>query len=229
MGMAAKYSCDDCFTFFKEAKPKMVNTIPALDCIFENFQQATNINSSLYGGTGLGLAIVKNLVEAQGGKIQVKSIVNKGSTFSFTLPFLKSKNEYCIGEVITTAVAPIKNIKVLVVEDMPLNQLLMKTILDDFAFDRDVAENGKVAIEMLQVKSYDIVLMDLQMPVMNGFDATMYIRDTLKLTVPIIALTADVTTVDVVKCRAVGMNDYIAKPIDEKLLYSKMLSLLKLN
>ena len=200
-----------------------------LDCIFENFQQATNINSSLYGGTGLGLAIVKNLVEAQGGKIQVKSIVNKGSTFSFTLPFLKSKNEYCSGEVITTAVAPIKNIKVLVVEDMPLNQLLMKTILDDFAFDRDVAENGKVAIEMLQVKSYDIVLMDLQMPVMNGFDATMYIRDTLKLTVPIIALTADVTTVDVVKCRAVGMNDYIAKPIDEKLLYSKMLSLLKLN
>jgi CheY-like chemotaxis protein len=121
----------------------------------------------------------------------------------------------------------IKNIKVLVVEDMALNQLLIKTILDDFGFERDVASNGKIAIEKLQSKSYDIILMDLQMPEMNGFEATDYIRNKLNSNIPIIALTADVTTVDLAKCKAVGMNDYIAKPIDERLLYSKIIGLVK--
>jgi CheY-like chemotaxis protein len=114
-----------------------------------------------------------------------------------------------------------------VVEDMALNQLLMKTVLDDFGFERDIAENGKIAIEKLKTNQYDIVLMDLQMPEMNGFEATEYIRETLKLTIPIIALTADVTTVDLAKCKAVGMNDYIAKPIDERVLYSKIVGLIK--
>jgi len=103
----------------------------------------------------------------------------------------------------------------------------MKTLLDDFGFEREIANNGKVAIEKLQAKSYDIILMDLQMPEMNGFEATTYIRNTMKLTIPIIALTADVTTVDLEKCRAVGMNDYIAKPVDERVLYSKILNLVK--
>ncbi|MEI9912050.1 MAG: response regulator [Bacteroidota bacterium] len=120
-----------------------------------------------------------------------------------------------------------KDIKVLVVEDIALNQLLMKTLLDDFGFERDIAANGKIAIEKLQTKSYDIVLMDLQMPEMNGFEATEYIRNTMKSKIPIIALTADVTTVDVAKCKAVGMNDYIAKPVDERLLYSKIMGLVK--
>jgi len=121
----------------------------------------------------------------------------------------------------------IKNIKVLVVEDMALNQLLMKTVLDDFGFERDIAANGKIAIEKLQSKSYDIILMDLQMPEMNGFETTDYIRNTMHSNIPIIALTADVTTVDLAKCKAVGMNDYIAKPVDERLLYSKIVGLVK--
>ncbi|MEQ8530806.1 MAG: response regulator, partial [Imperialibacter sp.] len=121
----------------------------------------------------------------------------------------------------------IKNIKVLVVEYIALNQLLMKTLLDDFGFERDIAENGRVAIEKLEAKSYDIILMDLQMPEMNGFEATEYIRNTMNLQIPIIALTADVTTVDLEKCEAVGMNDYISKPVDERLLYSKIVSLAK--
>jgi CheY-like chemotaxis protein len=114
----------------------------------------------------------------------------------------------------------------LVVEDMALNQLLMRTILDDFGFERAIAENGKIAIEMLQAETYDIILMDLQMPVMNGFEATEYIRKTMNSEIPIIALTADVTTVDLKKCKAVGMDDYIAKPVDERLLYSKIINLL---
>jgi CheY-like chemotaxis protein len=121
----------------------------------------------------------------------------------------------------------IANIKVLVVEDIPLNQLLMKTILDEFGFERDIAENGKIAVEKLKVKDYDIILMDLQMPEMNGFEATEYIRNTMNSNIPIIALTADVTTVDLAKCKEVGMNDYIAKPVDERLLYTKIINLVK--
>jgi PAS domain S-box-containing protein len=195
--------------------------------IFENFQQASSRTSRLYGGTGLGLAIVKQLIEPQGGTIRVQSIVGKGSTFSFTLSFQKTNSDAESGNEIIALDSEIKNIKILVVEDIPLNQLLMKTLLDDFGFERDIAENGKVAIEKLKDKEYDVILMDLQMPEMNGFETTEYIRNTLKSQVPIIALTADVTTVDLAKCKAVGMNDYLAKPVDDRLLYSKIIGLLK--
>jgi len=198
-----------------------------IDNIFDNFQQATSGTARLYGGTGLGLAIVKQLVEPQGGTVTVKSKMDEGSTFSFTLPFKKANaNELMETETVELE-TEIKNVKILVVEDMPLNQLLMKTLLDDFGFERDIAENGKIAVEKLQNESFDIILMDLQMPVMNGFEATEYIRNTMKSKIPIIALTADVTTVDLAKCKAVGMNDYIAKPVDERLLYSKIVGLVK--
>jgi PAS domain S-box-containing protein len=195
--------------------------------IFENFQQASSDTSRLFGGTGLGLAIVKQLVEPQGGSITVKSKIGEGSTFSFVLSFQKTEAEAQSEAEILEVDSEIKNIKVLVVEDIALNQLLMKTLLDDFGFERDIASNGKIAIEKLQAKSYDVILMDLQMPEMNGFEATEYIRNTMNSKIPIIALTADVTTVDLAKCKAVGMNDYIAKPIDEKLLYSKIISFVK--
>ncbi len=203
--------------------------IPAdkTDKIFENFHQASTDTTRLYGGTGLGLAIVKQLVESQGGMISVKSKINEGSVFSFTLSFKKTDAIAESGLEIAELDSENNNIKVLVVEDIALNQLLMKTLLDDFGFERDIAANGKIAIEKLQEKEYDIILMDLQMPEMNGFEATEYIRNTMHLKIPIIALTADVTTVDLEKCRAVGMNDYIAKPVDESILYSKIVSLVK--
>ncbi|WP_426094503.1 response regulator [Flavobacterium sp. DSR2-3-3] len=195
--------------------------------IFENFQQATSGTSTLYGGTGLGLAIVQQLVEPQGGSIFVNSIIHEGSTFSFTLPFQKTNADAELENEEELLDAEINNIKVLIVEDIPLNQLLMKTLLDDFGFERDIAENGQIAIEKIKEKDYEIILMDLQMPVMNGFEATEYIRKTMNLSIPIIALTADVTTVDLAKCKAVGMNDYIAKPVDERLLYNKIVNILK--
>jgi two-component system, chemotaxis family, CheB/CheR fusion protein len=227
-------------------KNKLIN-------IFNDFEQASIAISNSYGGTGLGLAIVKKLVELQGGRIIVNSDLGKGSTFGFVLDFDKPQTNEVIDDKLTMVQKTLfvkhdlKNIKVLVAEDMALNQLLIKIILSDFDFEVDVAENGKVAIEMLasasagehsrttlgkqetvaeRSRTYDIILMDLQMPEMNGFEATAYIRNEMKLQIPIIALTADVTTVDIDKCLAVGMNDYISKPIDEKILYNKILKCL---
>jgi PAS domain S-box-containing protein len=197
------------------------------DSIFDNFQQASSNTSRIFGGTGLGLSIVKQLVEPQGGSIWVESELNEGSRFSFILSFQKTTNQAETLNDIIELDTEIKDIKVLVVEDMALNQLLMRTLLDDFGFGCDITANGKLAIEKLAIKEYDIILMDLQMPEMNGFEATKYIRNVLKSDIPIIALTADVTTVDVAKCKEVGMNDYIAKPVDERLLYSKIVGLVK--
>ncbi len=199
--------------------------------VFENFQQATSGTSRLFGGTGLGLSIVKQLVQAQNGTINVVSEFGKGSTFGFNLTFMKTAINTVLEPEIIELRSDVKDTKILVVEDMELNQLLMKTILDDFGFECEIAANGKIAVEKLEAqtteKPFDIILMDLQMPIMNGFEATEYIRKKMKSIIPIIALTADVTTVDVAKCRAVGMDDYISKPVDERLLYSKLTSLMK--
>ncbi len=198
-----------------------------IEHIFENFQQATSETSRLYGGTGLGLAIAKQLVESQGGTITVKSKLKKGSTFSFVLPFFKTKTLTELEKESIELNEELKNMKVLVVEDIALNQLLMKTLLDDFGFKHEIAGNGKIAIEKLKNNAFDVILMDLQMPEMNGFEAAQYIRSELHLQTPIIALTADVTTADLERCTAAGMNDYISKPVDERLLYNKIAVLLK--
>ncbi|PQJ81268.1 PAS domain S-box protein [Polaribacter glomeratus] len=198
-----------------------------IETIFDNFQQASSGTSRLYGGTGLGLAIVKQLVELQGGSLHVTSKINEGSVFSFVLSFKKTNASAEVEMELIDYDKDVSNIKVLVVEDIPLNQLLMKTLMDDFGFESDIADNGRIAINKMQTKKYDLILMDLQMPEMNGFEATEYIRNTMKSTIPIIALTADVTTVDVAKCKAIGMNDYITKPVDERLLNSKILGLIQ--
>ncbi|WP_091474628.1 ATP-binding protein [Flavobacterium swingsii] len=198
-----------------------------IEKVFENFQQATSGTSRIFGGTGLGLAIVKQLVEGQKGKIEVESKLDVGSTFSFVLDFKKTNAEAVLEPEMLELNTDVKDIKILVVEDMELNQLLMKTLLDDFGFECEIASNGKIAIEKLKEKAFDIILMDLQMPEMNGFEATEYIRKEMKSTIPIIALTADVTTVDVARCKEVGMNDYVSKPVDERLLYSKLIGIMK--
>ena len=99
----------------------------------------------------------------------------------------------------------------------------MKITLEDFGIEVDLAENGKIAVEKLKINNYDMIIMDLQMPEMNGFEVTEYIRNKMNSQIPIIALMANVTTMDVENCKVIGMNDYIAKPIDEKLLYEKII------
>jgi len=204
--------------------------------IFDAFQQVALETNRLYGGSGLGLAIVKQLVELQGGRVSVKSKVDVGSTFSFTLQFKKAKLNWVadearpakkVGQKRLASKSKMLKAKVLVAEDIALNQLLIKIILEGYGFEIDIVANGKIAIEYLQKNKYDIILMDLQMPEMSGFEATSFIRNELKSTIPIIALTADVAAVDVEKCIAMGMNDYISKPINEQLLYSKMMAFLE--
>jgi two-component system CheB/CheR fusion protein len=205
--------------------------------VFKNFEQAHSETASSYGGTGLGLAIVKQLVELQGGSIFVESQPGVGSTFGFHLPFhvfQPSENENMgnfFGDRKTRGVQEegLGPVRILVAEDVALNQLLIRIIITEFGFEHDIASNGKVAIQMLQEKDYDIVLMDLQMPEMNGFEATSYIRETMQSTIPIIALTADVTPIDIERCKDLGMNDYVSKPIDEKVLYAKILHCLELR
>ena len=202
-----------------------------INSIFHVFEQAETGTANTYGGTGLGLAIVKQLIESQGGSISLKSKIGEGSIFSFILPFgkttMKPEDEIETETEILKLDSEIKNLRVLVAEDVALNQLLIKLILNDFGFDHEIVANGKIAIEKLQTNTYDIILMDLQMPEMNGFEATEYIRKTMKSQIPIIALTADVTTADGSKCIEFGMDDYIAKPIDENMLYSKIVQLVK--
>lgn len=204
------------------------------DKIFNSFEQASRELTYSYGGSGLGLAIVKQLVELQGGSISVDSKENSGSTFTFVLSFgrpnlipkLNQKSD--VSRRLDNHVAKIgdKKIKVLVAEDVPLNQLLIKTILSEFGLDFDIVDNGKIAIEYLTKNVYDLILMDIQMPVMGGFEATAHIRTAMNSQIPIIALTADVTTMDDNKCQKAGMDGYISKPIDEDLLFKKINELL---
>ncbi len=206
-----------------------------LESIFNNFEQAHADISTNYGGTGLGLAIVKKLVENQGGTIVTNSEIGKGSTFLFTLKFNTNNLENTVPkntarkDIICQSDMELKNIKILVAEDVVLNQLLMKVVLGNFNFEVDIADNGKIAIEKIKTKQYDLVLMDLHMPEMNGFEATKHIREEMKSQIPIVALTADVTQVDIDKCLAIGMHDYISKPIDEALLYEKIVKVLNDN
>jgi two-component system, chemotaxis family, CheB/CheR fusion protein len=200
-----------------------------INSIFNLFEQAEISTANSYGGTGLGLAIVKQLIENQGGRICVKSEINVGSTFSFVLPFAKKSIQSESKIEIPKQEFEVVKLRILVAEDVVLNQLLIRIILDDFGFEHEIVGNGKLAIEAMQNNDYDIVLMDLQMPIMNGFEATEFIRKTLKSKIPIIALTADVTTIDEVKCKKIGMNGYISKPIDEHLLYRKIVELTKVQ
>jgi CheY-like chemotaxis protein len=170
----------------------------------------------------LGLTIAKQLVEGQSGTLKVTSKLGEGSVFSFRLTFQKTDLHIPIEESLPEIEKDKRKIRVLVAEDVVLNQLLIKTLLDGFGFEWEIAGNGEIAVEKLQSSSFDIILMDLQMPVMDGYEATKQIRSVLNSHIPIIALTADVTTMDRGKCSVLGMDDYLAKPFDEKDLFNKI-------
>jgi hypothetical protein len=196
--------------------------------IFEPFAQASTSVSRMYGGTGLGLSICKQLIQMMGGKFEVESLLGKGSKFKFTIPYKTIQSlpkENKASDAIFKNELGIK--KVLLVEDVELNQFLARHMMQSWGFEVELAINGKEAIEKIDKNSYDLVLMDIQMPVMNGIEATKIIRkmsDLEKRELPIIALTANALKGDGELYIAAGMNDYLTKPFDELKLYNKIFS-----
>ncbi|HEU4718806.1 MAG TPA: PAS domain S-box protein, partial [Bacteroidia bacterium] len=206
--------------------------IPAdqLTSIFEPFNQASLESTRKFGGTGLGLSIVRDLVELQGGTVLAKSAPGIGSKFTVELPVKKVSVD--VVQQVDYALKPIElpaNVKILIVEDQPLNQQLAKRLITDFGFTPEVAFNGRMAIDFLKNNKYDLVLMDLSMPEMDGYDATRVIREKLRLDVPVIALTAHSSAGEKEKCIAAGMNDYLSKPFRGKELYLKIVGAMKKN
>ena len=202
--------------------------IPAdkLEHIFENFTQASSSTTRNYGGTGLGLAITRQLLELQNSSIQVKSTINKGSVFYFTLSFGKGEKA-SIGlkkeHNQKSGFPSLNGMKVLLVEDNKINQIVARKFLTKWDIAIDIADNGQIALDLLEENKYDLVLMDLQMPVMDGFEATKVIRSLKKFDdLPIIALTASAVLEIQDAAMDAGMNDFVTKPFNPQNLYNKI-------
>lgn len=196
--------------------------------IFDSFNQASNETTRKYGGSGLGLTITKKLVELQGGIISLESEVAVGSTFSFMIKYKKAQKDFTVSlDEKKTTLDPVflKDIKILLVEDNELNQLLTVKLFKKWNKEIDIAENGAIAIEKINSNTYDIILMDIQMPEMDGNEVTKYIREAMaapKSQVAIIAMTAHATVDEEKRCIANGMNDYLSKPFDFNVLLEKL-------
>jgi signal transduction histidine kinase/DNA-binding response OmpR family regulator len=194
-----------------------------LKTIFEFFSQEDNTITRRFGGTGLGLAISKSISELLGGEIIVESEKNVGSTFKFCLTMPEAseqlKNETAIVRT------DLKGKNVLIVEDNELNRFLAVTILKKWNANIHIAENGEEAVKAVSSLDIDIVLMDIQMPVMDGVAAAIAIRSELKSNVPIIALTANALESEKEKCWQAGMNEYITKPYNPEVLREKIIFL----
>jgi PAS domain S-box-containing protein len=197
-----------------------------INTIFESFTQAYTDTSRKYGGTGLGLAITKKLVEMQGGSIMVKSRVGVGSDFTFILKFQKGNpiNKETVERIV--ARKDLKQSKILVAEDNTMNQFVINKLLIKWNAVVFIADNGSKALEILEREPIDVVLMDLQMPELNGYDTTKIIRDSNSLVlnhkVPIIALTADAFSETRKKVLESGFDDFVTKPFDQDTLFLKI-------
>ena len=198
-----------------------------LSQIFERFTQAESNTTRYYGGTGLGLNIVKQLVELQGGTVQVKSTVGVGSEFTFNLPFKRATEIIPLRkEESVKNIQDLSSKRILVVEDNPVNVKYLLSLFDEYKITPELAENGKVAVEKVKNGKYDVVLMDIDMPEMNGYEATTIIRCDLKSNVPIIAMTAHAMVGEQEKCLQLGMNGFISKPIRENILLEKLFDII---
>lgn len=190
--------------------------------VFERFNQGEDSTTRNYGGTGLGLSIVKSLIRLQKGDIEVTSEQGKGTTFHFYIPYTIAEEQLNVVPVVDNNYFKYQSnapLKVLIVDDNVINQSLMKHLLSQWNIDFDVASNGLEAVEYLSNKDCDLVLMDIQMPQMDGYVATQKIREELNLNTPIIAMTAHALAGERERCMSRGMNEYISKPIKEDELF----------
>lgn len=196
-----------------------------LETIFDTYKQETKHTTRQYGGTGLGLAITRQLIKLMGGEINVKSQFGQGSTFWFEIKLKKSKRtKHQL--TVTDKKVKLKDLKILVVDDNPLNREVFFDLINDYKnnVEVDMADDGKMALVKIESNAYDVVLMDIQMPRMDGYEATRQIRKMAgqKKNIPVIAMTAHVLEGVADKCDEAGMNDYVAKPINMKILTQKI-------
>ena len=197
--------------------------------IFDKFSQEQNESNRRYEGTGLGMTISNDLIRLMGGNLKVDSIKSVGTTFKFELNFRIGKPEQLVSNNQQIQQNIFKSCKALLVEDNEMNRFIAIQSLDFLGFETTEAENGKIAIELASKNSYDIILMDIQMPVMDGAEATEYIREQLNLKTPIIALTANAFKHDIELYLNKGMNDFITKPYDEQDFFRKIDHVLSLH
>ena len=195
--------------------------------IFERFTQASSDTNRKYGGTGLGLTISRQLV----GSIGATSKPGEGTTFTFTIPYAVAGDVAASKTPAALPLSELRTTRILLVEDNAFNQIVAVDTLKEYLPEATVhvAENGNVAIKKLQEETYDLVLMDIQMPEMDGYDATQYIRRQFSSplnAIPILAMTANATRGEIEKCRLCGMNDHIAKPFVPENLLLKMAEVL---
>lgn len=203
--------------------------------IFDNFNQVDSHITSKYGGTGLGLSIVKRLVELMNGFIWVESEKGKGSSFFFIIPFECSSIEVTpiSGQsLLSTAILPsLKGMRILLVEDEPINQVVTKRQLESWNIGVDLAANGQEGLELALQNSYDVILMDVKMPIMDGITATQKLRQRESASgqhTPVIAFTAAAMVGDRERFLEIGMDDYIAKPVEMKALHELLSKYYKL-
>jgi CheY-like chemotaxis protein len=184
------------------------------DRLFQSFSQVDASTNRRYGGTGLGLAICKRLVEMMGGEIRVESRAGEGTTFEFT--FSAGIAASAEPAAVAAGSENPRGLKILVAEDNKVNQIVTVRMLQKMGYQVDLACDGASAISRVEANPYDIVLMDLNMPGIDGLEAAKRIRlmPTAQSSVPIVALTASATDEDRSRCLAAGMNDYLSKPIE---------------
>jgi CheY-like chemotaxis protein len=222
------------FNFEIEVQDTGVGIAPdRIESIFEGYTQAHVHTTRQFGGTGLGLTISRNLIKMQGGKIWVESTPGKGSRFTFTISYPKSKETSVAKPKASPPEAEnLNDVQILLAEDNPINQFLAKSLLENWGANVDVANNGAEALAWHEKNNYDLILMDVIMPEMDGVTATKEIRrspNQLKARIPIIAFTANALKGDSETYLAAGMNDYLSKPYEERKLFQKISTVLNLQ